>query len=84
MRTLLALILLLLLLAIALSLPVVQTRLGHYVTERINNDYGTDITVGRVALTAFGGVRFREVMIRDHHRDTLIYAKRIHTNILSF
>ncbi len=63
---------------------MVQTRLGQYVTGRINADYGTDITVGRVALTPFGGVKFREVMIRDHHRDTLIFARRIHTNILSF
>ncbi len=78
------LILLLLLLAIALSIPAVQTRLGSYVTERINRDFGTDITVGKVALTPYGGVRFREVMIRDHHQDTLIFAKRIHTNILSF
>lgn len=83
-RTLLALILLLLTLVIVLSIPSVQTRMAAYATERINKDYHTDIKIQSVALTLFGGVKFRDVMIRDHHRDTLIYARRIQTNILSF
>ncbi|HMI07537.1 MAG TPA: hypothetical protein VK528_08335, partial [Flavobacterium sp.] len=82
LRTLLALILLLLMLAIALSLPVVQTKIAEYVTERINADYKTDIKVDQVAITVFGGVKLKNVMIRDHHKDTLIYAGRIKTNIL--
>ncbi|HEU0136952.1 MAG TPA: translocation/assembly module TamB, partial [Flavobacterium sp.] len=72
------------LLAIALSLPAVQTRLGGYATEWINEEYGTDINVERVAITAFGGVKLKTVTIRDHHKDTLIFASRIQTNILSF
>ncbi len=83
-RTLLTLILLLLTMAIVLSIPSVQTRLAAYATDRINADYHTDIKINSVALTLFGGVKFRDVMIRDHHRDTLIYAKRIQTDILSF
>jgi len=83
-RTLLTLILLLLTLVIVLSIPSVQTRLAAYATDRINADYHTDIKIKSVALTLFGGVKFRDVMIRDHHKDTLIYAKRIQTNILSF
>jgi hypothetical protein len=84
LRTLLGLILFLLLMGIALSLPSVQTRLGKYITERLNKDYGTDITVDRVAISAFGSVKLKDVLIRDHHKDTLIFSKRIQTNILSF
>src|SRR5690606_10899860 len=47
-------------------------------------DFGTDIQVERVALTVFGGIKLRNVLIRDHHKDTLIYGHRIQTNILSF
>jgi len=74
----------LLLLGIALSLPVVQTELGQYLTTQINKDYKTDISVDQVAISIFGGVKFKKVMIKDHHKDTLIYANRLQTNILSF
>ena len=82
LRILLFLILLLLGIGIALSLPSVQTWIADYATEQINKDYKTDIKVDQVAITFFGGVKLRRVMIRDHHKDTLIYANRIKTNIL--
>lgn len=78
------LILLLLGIGIALSLPSVQTKIGTYVTETINKDYKTNIKIEQVAISIFGGVKLKKVMIKDHHRDTLIYANRIKTNILSF
>ena len=73
-----------LLIAIALSLPVVQTKIAHYATEKINKDFGTDISVDQVAITVFGSVKLKKVMIKDKHKDTLIYAKRINTSILDF
>jgi hypothetical protein len=84
LRSILGLLLLLLLLAFLLTLPAVQTQLGAYATEKINEDYKTDIKVDQIAISVFGGVKFKKVMIRDHHKDTLIYANRIQTNILSF
>lgn len=81
-RVLLGLILLLITSAIVLSLPFVQTRIGHYVTNMLNTDYGTDINVEQVSISVFGGVKLKTVLIRDHHKDTLIFANRIKTNIL--
>jgi hypothetical protein len=74
----------LLVLGITLSLPIVQTKIGTYVTEMLNKDFKTDIKVDQVTLTIFGGVKLKKVMIKDHHKDTLIYADRVQTNILSF
>ncbi|SCY12395.1 Family of unknown function [Flavobacterium caeni] len=82
MWLLLFLILLLLGVGIALSLPSVQTRIATYATDRLNEDFKTDIRVDQVAVTIFGGVKLKGVMIRDHHKDTLIFADRIKTNIL--
>ena len=65
-------------------MPVVQTQIAVYLTNRINKDYKTDIRVDQVAITVFGGVKLKKVIIRDHHKDTLIYADRIKTNILDF
>jgi hypothetical protein len=83
-RTLLALFLLLLITSIALSLPVVQTKIAHYTTKKINEEYGTHINIDEVAITFFGGVKLKKVMIFDHHNDTLIYSQRIRTSILDF
>ena len=77
-------LLLVLILGILLSLPVVQTKIGQYITEQINKDYGTDINVEQVALTVFGGVKLKKVLIKDHHKDTLFYINRLKTNILDF
>ncbi|MEC4005137.1 translocation/assembly module TamB domain-containing protein [Flavobacterium sp. SUN052] len=67
---------------IALSLPVVQTKIAHYITDRINKDYGTDINVDGVEINIFGGVQLKKVLVKDEKKDTLIYANRIITNIL--
>ncbi len=82
LRTLAALLLLLLLTCTALSLPVVQTSLAHYATDRLNKDFGTNINVDEVAITLFGGVKLKKVLVLDHHNDTLIYSQRIKTSIL--
>ncbi|MGC4039932.1 MAG: translocation/assembly module TamB domain-containing protein [Flavobacterium sp.] len=83
-RTIVALILLLLLLSIALSMPVVQTQIAHYATDKLNDEYGTNINIDEVAITFFGGVKLKKVLILDHHNDTLIYSDRIKTSVLDF
>ncbi|WP_291104285.1 MULTISPECIES: translocation/assembly module TamB domain-containing protein [unclassified Flavobacterium] len=50
----------------------------------LNKDYKTDIKVDQVAISVFGGVKLKNVMIKDHHKDTLIFSKIIKTNVLSF
>ncbi|MCC9070868.1 translocation/assembly module TamB [Flavobacterium sp. F-65] len=71
-----------LVLAIALSLPVVQTKIASYITDSLNSDFGTHISVDKVSVSVFGGVKLRKVLIMDHHKDTLIYSDLIKTNIL--
>ncbi|WP_291287122.1 translocation/assembly module TamB domain-containing protein [Flavobacterium sp.] len=70
-------------LAIILALPVVQTKIAKYVTESLNTDFKTDISVEKVAINIFGGVKLKKVLIRDHHKKTLIYSDIITTDILS-
>jgi hypothetical protein len=69
---------------ILLSLPSVQTYLGKYATDSINKSYGTNITIGKVAITPFGSVKLGDVLVLDHHKDTLFYIKKLNTSILSF
>ena len=74
----------LLLSGILLSLPSVQSYLGKYATESINKSFGTNITIGTVAITPFGSAKLGEVLVLDHHKDTLFYIKKLNTSIISF
>ena len=67
-----------------LSLPSVQTYLGKYATDEINKSFGTNLSIGTVAITPFGSVKLGEVLVLDHHKDTLFYIKKLNTSILSF
>ena len=71
-------------LGISLSLPVVQTEIGKYITEMLRKDYKADITVNQVSVSIFGGVKLKKVLVRDYRKDTLFSAKSIKTNVLSF
>lgn len=73
-----------LLIATLLTLPVVQTKIGNYVTNSLNEEYGTDINVEQVSVSVFGTVKLKEVLIRDHHKDTLIYVNRLQTKLQNF
>jgi hypothetical protein len=73
---------LLLVLAIGLSMPFIQTKIAQHFADSINKDYGTHIAIQGVRVSVFGGVKFKNVLILDHHKDTLIYSKIINTNVL--
>jgi hypothetical protein len=73
----------LLVLAITLALPIVQTKIAKYITESLNADFKTKISVEKVAINIFGGVKLKKVLILDHHNKTLIYSDIITTDILS-
>ena len=78
------LVLLLVLIVIIFSIPSVQTWVAKKVTTNLNETYGTDIHIKRLGLNWKGEVDARDVYIADHHQDTLIFAKELQTNIISF
>lgn len=61
-----------------------QTKIARYATDYLNEDFGTHISIDKVAISIFGGVKLKGVLVLDHHNDTLIAANRIQTNVLSF
>jgi hypothetical protein len=80
----LALVLLLALVSFLLSLSSVQTRLGKMATDFLRKDYNVDINVKRVDLSFLGNVELNEVLIKDHHADTLVYVQNLTTSVLSY
>ncbi|NNL61554.1 MAG: translocation/assembly module TamB, partial [Flavobacteriaceae bacterium] len=67
-----------------LSIPAVQTRLGKIATNRLNNDFGTNINIGRVGLQFNGDVELKDIYIEDYRKDTLINIQELNTSVISF
>ena len=83
LRTFLVLLALFVIAIIVFSVPAVQTSIARKITKTLKEDYDVDINIGRVGLSYSGDVDLREIFIKDHHNDTLIYAGGIQTSILS-
>ena len=45
-----------------LSIPSVQTRLGNYTTNWLNEEYGTNININKVGLQFNGDVELKEIL----------------------
>ena len=53
------------------------------ITSSVNESKDVDIKIGRVGITYSGKIALRDVLIRDHHEDTLIFANRVKTSVTS-
>jgi len=74
---------LLILLMVLLSIPQVQTYLGQYAANKINEKYGTEIAIGQLTTNLKGEVVLKNFLIQDHHQKTLLSVKRLNTSILN-
>ena len=78
------LLLLLALVSITLSVPSIQTKLGKTATSYLQKDFDVDINVAKVDLSFLGNVQLKDVLIKNHHNDTLIYAQNLTTSVFSY
>lgn len=81
---LLSFLFLILLSGILLSFPYVQTKLAQYAAKEINTEFGTKISIDKASVSIFGGVKFKQVLIKDHKNDTLFYINKLRTNIVDY
>ncbi|WP_245710299.1 translocation/assembly module TamB domain-containing protein [Winogradskyella thalassocola] len=58
--------------------------MGRYATDRINNDFKTNINIGRVGLQLNGDIELKEILIKDYKKDTLISVGELNSSIISF
>lgn len=77
-------LLLFIILLIVFSIPSVQTSVARKITNSLKESKDVDITIGKVGITYLGNLDLRDVLIRDHHQDTLIYSNKVATSFTSF
>jgi TamB, inner membrane protein subunit of TAM complex len=70
--------------SIVLSIPAVQTKLGKKATNYLQKEFDVDIDVDKVDLSFFGKVQLKDVLIKNHHADSLIYAQNLTTSVFSY
>ncbi len=69
---------------IIFSLPVVQTLLAQYATNKINKQYGTQISIDRLRVSLISwDTSLEGVFVEDYRKDTLFYINELQTSILS-
>ena len=69
---------------ILFSLTPVQTGIAKIVTQRLNKDYNTNILIKKVDLSYLGNIKLKEIEIKDHHNDSLIYVDKLTTSLFSY
>ena len=69
---------------LVLTIPSVQTKLGKYATEKLNEDFNTKISIEKVGLQFNGDVELKNIYVEDHKKDTLISIIELNTSILNF
>lgn len=68
-------------LSFLLTLPSVQTKIGTKVSQFLKEKYDTDITVDQIKIAVVGDLELKGILIKDHHNDTLIAAKKLTTGL---
>ena len=53
------------------------------ITDRVNSKFGTSIYVEKVDLSSLKKVKLKNVLIKDHHNDTLIFVRSLNTSLLN-
>ena len=76
-------ILFVVLLVFLLSLSGVQSYIANKITDSVNKKYGSDIQIERVDLSSLRNVELKNVLIRDHHQDSLIFVQKMKSSLLS-
>ena len=69
---------------LVMSLPVVQTKLAKYATNRLNDEFGTNIQINRLSFSFFTlNTTLKDIYIEDYKKDTLAYMQKLSTSVLS-
>ena len=71
-------------LSVLLSFSSVQTKLAKIVTNKVNSKFNTSISVDKVDLSSLRNISLKDVLIKDHHQDTIFYIANLETSILNY
>lgn len=77
-------ILIFVLITLLFSLPAVQTKMARYATNSINEQFGTNINIGRIQFSPFNfNTSIKDLYVEDYKADTLLFVEKVNTSVLN-
>lgn len=67
--------------SVLVNLSPVQTRLAKELSGYLKNNYELDVNIEKVDIDFFSKVNLEEVLVRDHHEDSLLYLSNLAISI---
>tara|TARA_B110000285_G_scaffold235558_1_gene318063 strand:- start:4997 stop:9367 length:4371 start_codon:yes stop_codon:yes gene_type:complete len=67
-----------------LSFPRFQTQIVRSITKDLKIKTGQNIAIDKVSILWNGKLKFSELLVSDHHNDTLLFVKELSTSIQDF
>lgn len=67
-----------------IRIPLVQTQIVHYVSEKLSEQFKTEIKVEKINIAFFNKVNIEGLLLRDLQQDTLLYSKSIKIGVEQF
>jgi len=80
-RTILGLIAFLLIVFLAIQTSVVQNWLVGIAAKRFSKTLGTEVSIKKVSISLFNRLNMDTMLVRDQHRDTILYAGQLKVRI---
>lgn len=74
----------LILLTVVLTTPAIQSDIAQFVTKKINERYGINIQINKVAIFVDGTVVLKNVNVWDDRDNTFVRVDRLNTFIIDF
>ena len=65
------------------SLPIIQTQISNLILNRVNDKFDLNINLEKAHLSYSGDIEIKNLLIKDHKNDSLIYVKEINTSVLN-
>ncbi len=82
-KTFIGILLIIALLVLVFLIPQVQTYYGKQLIANFNDLYQTDLQVKGLKVNYKGNIVLDDLLLRDDHQDTIIYAKSISTSLIN-
>ena len=60
-----------------------QKLLAYEVSDYLNENFDVDVDIDGIDLSYLGSVNLKNVLIRDHHGDTIIYVGQLRTSVVN-
>ena len=61
----------------------VQDKIIQTITNKISDKYGVELSIGSSEMSFEDGIQLKNILLNDHHKDTLLFVKNLNTSLNS-